>query len=354
MKEKIITYSFIIFISLFLILHILIPDKKISIEERRTLSKFPKFELSNEYIEKLDNYLLEHFPFKSDFRTIKAYYNYNLVNKLDNNNIYIKDNYIFKSNYPTNKKSIDNFINKTKKVMSCLNKDNNIYVMVIPDKNHYIKDDYFLKIDYDYIDKKISKLPGIKINIKENLNLKDYYETDTHWRQEKLPKVVKEMSKYLDFGYKDIKYEVNTYDNFYGVLYNESAIKRNPDTLKYLKNDIIDNVDIKYYEDSKLKKVYNVDKLKGLDPYDVYLNGATSYIEITNNYSNTGKELVVFRDSFGSSLVPLLIEYYDKITIIDNRYISSEYYLKLIDFDNQDVLFMYSTLLINDSYALKG
>ena len=62
----------------------------------------------------------------------------------------------------------------------------------------------------------------------------------------------------------------------------------------------------------------------------------------------------MFRDSFASSIVPLLVPYYKKITLIDNRYISSSNYLDLIEFNDQDILFMYSTLFINDSSSLKG
>lgn len=91
-----------------------------------------------------------------------------------------------------------------------------------------------------------------------------------------------------------------------------------------------------------------------MDLYEIYLDGASSFIEIINSRSNTNKELIIFRDSFASSLTPLLIEYYDKITIIDNRYISSEYIKKYIKYTNQDILFMYSTLLINNSFSLKG
>jgi len=62
---------------------------------------------------------------------------------------------------------------------------------------------------------------------------------------------------------------------------------------------------------------------------------------------------VLFRDSFGSSLAPLLIEFYSKITLIDMRYINSNNYLEMIEFDNQDVLFLYSTLIVNNSSTLK-
>ena len=90
-----------------------------------------------------------------------------------------------------------------------------------------------------------------------------------------------------------------------------------------------------------------------MDSYDIFLDGASSYIEITNELNNSGRELVIFRDSFSSSLAPLLIEHYSKITLIDIRYISSNEYLKLINFNNQDVLFLYSTLIVNNSSTLK-
>ena len=103
-----------------------------------------------------------------------------------------------------------------------------------------------------------------------------------------------------------------------------------------------------------LNNIYNLNKLTSLDSYEVYLDGASSFIEIYNDNSKTDKELIIFRDSFASSITPLLTEYYKKITLIDNRYINSSNYLNLIEFNNQDILFMYSTLIINNSSSLKG
>ena len=40
------------------------------------------------------------------------------------------------------------------------------------------------------------------------------------------------------------------------------------------------------------------------------------FIDIVNPTSNSNKELIVFRDSYGSSLVPLLIDGYRKITVV--------------------------------------
>ena len=354
MKDKIITITFISYILIFSILHLILPDNTISTTERRKLSTYPKIELTSEYITKVDKYLTDHFPYRDTFRSIKAKLNYNILNKLDNNDIYIKNNYIFKSNYPTNTKSITNFINKTNNILNMLNSNNNTYIMVIPDKNYYLNTNDFLHIDYNYIYNEIDKLGITPIDIRNTLNLDDYYETDTHWKQENLDKVVEYMSNYLDFNYISYPYTKNTYNNFYGVYYGESAINRKPETLTYLTNDIINNAKVSYLENNNLTKVYNLDKLTSLDSYEVYLDGASSYIEITNPYSINDKELVIIRDSFASSITPLLIPYYKKITLIDNRYISSNYFSDLIEFTNQDILFMYSTLIINNSSTLKG
>ena len=354
MKEKIITFTFISYILFFSILHIILPDKSISNTERRTLANYPELKLTNEYITKVDKYLLDHFPYRDTFRSIKAKFNYNILNKLDNNDIYLKDNYIFKSNYPTNNKSINNFINKSNKILNNLTPNNNTYIMVIPDKNYYLKENNFLTIDYNHIYNQIDTLGITPIDIRNILELNDYYETDTHWRQENLFKVVEYMDTIMNFNYIKYQYNKNTFNYFYGVYYGESAINRNPEELTYLTNNILTNATVKYLENNNLTSIYNLDKLTSLDSYEVYLDGASSYIEITNPSSTTSKELVIFRDSFASSITPLLIPYYSKITLIDNRYINSTNFSKLIKFTNQDIILMYSTLIINNSSSLKG
>lgn len=354
MKDKIITFMFVFFILTFSILHLVIKDEKVSYNERRKLTTFPEFKLNSKYITEVDEYLLDHFPFREIFRSIKANFNYNILNKLDNNGIYLKENYIFKSNYPTNEKSINNFTKNIDKLRNYFTENNNVYLMIIPDKNYYLNDNMFLQIDYNHIYYNLKKLNINMVDIRNIMSLNDYYETDTHWKQENLDKVVKKLSEMMYFDYKEYSYVFHKYDKFYGVYYGESAINRKPEVITYLTNDIIDNASVKYLENNKLNKVYNDNLLNGMDSYNVYLDGASSFIEITNNSCDNNRELVIFRDSFGSSLTPLLIPYYSKITLIDNRYINSNSFLKYIEFDKQDILFMYSTLLINDSYSLKG
>ena len=96
-----------------------------------------------------------------------------------------------------------------------------------------------------------------------------------------------------------------------------------------------------------------MDKAAGKDPYDLYLSGPVAILEITNPLAETDRELIVFRDSFGSSLVPLLVQDYAKITLIDTRYVMTDYVGKFVDFHGQDVLMLYSPLVLNNSTMLK-
>ena len=356
MKEKILSILFVSFLSIFFILNIFTKDIDISNSERRKLQQFPKNTVSNilnnKFMEDFDTYSVEQFVFRDKFRSIKANVNYNIFQKLDNNGIYVIDDYIFKTEYPTNIKSIDNFITKMNEIGNYLSENNRTFFSIIPDKNYYINNDKYLNIDYDLLYEKIKNIDYEYIELRDVLDLNDYYRTDTHWRQENLTKVVNRLGEKMSFKINS-KYIKNYYNSFYGVYYGQSALNLEPDKLIYLINDIIMNSEVYYYEDKENSEVYPKSKLESLDKYDIFLGGASSYIEITNSNNNSGKELVIFRDSFGSSLAPLLIEAYSKITLIDIRYITSEIYLDLINFDNQDVLFLYSTLIVNNSGTLK-
>ena len=81
----------------------------------------------------------------------------------------------------------------------------------------------------------------------------------------------------------------------------------------------------------------------------MYLSGPVSLITIENQSATSDKELIIFRDSFASSIAPLLTEAYSKITLVDIRYLRSDFLDKFIDFNHQDILFLYSSLVLNNS-----
>jgi len=357
MKNKILTILFCIFISSFFIINIVIKDQELSYTERRYLKKLPDLTIANlingTITNNFESYALDHFVFRDTLRTIKTFINLNILNKQDNNNLYLKDNYIHKIEYPIKKNKVISFADKMNYLYDTYLTNMNVYYSIIPDKSYYSKDNH-LKLDYQelftIVNNNINK--NIKyIDITKDLQLTDYYYTDIHWRQEKLTNVVKTLSNNMNFTTSN-NYQENKYYPFYGTYYGQLALNIEPDELIYLTNDTILSAIVKDY-DSQTNQIYELDSLGKMDSYDVYLSGATPIIEITNNNTQINKELIIFRDSFASSLAPLLLEGYSKITLIDTRYINASLLNQYINFTNQDVLMIYNTTIINNSDMLK-
>jgi hypothetical protein len=148
-------------------------------------------------------------------------------------------------------------------------------------------------------------------------------------------------------------YTLNSLHPFSGVYLGQSALSIPQDSLCYLTNPVIDAAIVESAELEGRLPVYAPEKLSGIDGYDVFLHGAQAFLTLENPLAETERELVIFRDSFGSSLAPLLLDGYRKITLIDLRYVSSSYLDKLITFDQQDVLFLYSVGLVNSGRLLR-
>lgn len=351
MRNKILVFLFLGFLSIMLLANIIVDDQKVSYIERRTLQMFPKLNLSKlldaSFFQKLDNYTVDQFIERDNFRKIKAYISYNVLNNYDNNGLYVIDDHILKQEYPYNKNALIKTINKINNIYNKYLINNQVYYAVIPDKNYFVNDNY-LKLDYDDMLKTINDSFKFKyIDIINDLSLDDYYLTDPHIKQNSMLKLVDNLIIGMNNDYYLVSYKENILKDFYGSYYGQLGLTNKSDDMVYLTNDIINDAYVYYLENNKLNTVYNLSKYNGMDPYDIYLDGASSFIEIINNESLNEKELVIFRDSFGSSIAPLLIPYYKKITLIDIRYLQSELLNKYIEFNNQDVLFLYSTLIYN-------
>ncbi len=355
-KDIVVTLVFLfIIISLFLI-NVIKKDTDISIAERRELAAMPELTTKSlfdgTYFKKFDSYVTDQFIKRDTFRKIKI--DIELSTKGEYNNLYLYDDYIVEEIFPLNTNSINNLTNKINYIKNIyLNNNRNIYYTIIPDKNYFVNKGN-LKLDYNKLqDMMKNNLTNLNyINIFDKLTLNNYYKTDTHWKQEDLFNVANTIANQMNFDITNNNI-INTVTTFKGSYAGRLSVTKDIDTIKTISNPSIDNSSVYNYETKKYTKIYDYDKLKSLDKYDIYLSGASSIIDIVNPTSNSNKELIVFRDSYGSSLVPLLIDGYRKITVIDIRYVSSRILNNYIKFDNQDVIFMYSILTINNSFSMR-
>lgn len=335
--------------------------------ERRVLRSFPELSvrtLSNgTFMGEFEEYAMDQFPGRDSFRRIKSACELFVFRKLDVNDLYIQDRYIAKIEYPMNEKMIDNAAGKFRYINDTYfaDKNVNVYFSVIPDKNCFLAQKRGgLAVDFNEIAEKISGETGDfmqYIDISDLLSISDYYYTDTHWRQENITDVAKRLGEKMGVSVVD-DYTKNTCDKpFYGVYYDQLALPLKPDELCWLTNETLENCRVTSYNNKYGNPVsvsmYDFEKASGRDPYEMFLNGSDPLVIIENPDAENDRELIIFRDSFGSSLAPLMVGGYSKITLVDIRYISSTALGQFIDFDDQDVLFLYSTLILNNSLALR-
>ena len=193
----------------------------------------------------------------------------------------------------------------------------------------------------------------MQIDISSELLLNDYYKTDIHWINSKLGKVITKIKSVMNLE-EGLTYTEKKLYPFYGALYSRKVSSVKADKITYLTNETIENMRVYNYEKDKEEKVYNEDYFHNIDSYDVFLAGATPVLKITNN-KVVDKKLIVFRDSYGSSIIPFLAENYHEVIVLDLRYVKFANLQNLdIDLTNpDDVLFIYSVNIINNSFSLK-
>ncbi len=340
------------------------PRKDVSLAERRPLQQMPEISrealLSGSFMEKFAGFSLDQFPLRDSFRTVKSLFSYRILQQKDNNGIYLEKGYAAKLDYPLHGPSVSHALKKFNFIYEKYLKDtgSDIYMTVIPDKGYYLAEaNGYPAMDYAALFSQVTEgMPWAQpVDITGDLGIENYYRTDTHWRQETLLDVAQTLCRAM--GVTAPKEEdftpVTATQDFYGVYYGQAALPMQPESLYLMESPWLKACRVYNHETGHYQPVYDVSKLTGADPYEVYLSGTQALLTIENPQAATEKELVVFRDSFGSSLVPLLIQDYHRVTLVDIRYVGSSVLGEYLSFTGQDVLFAYSTLILNSSASLK-
>lgn len=338
------------------------PDTEESVQERRRLAQAPRLTaeglLSGSFMKDFESYAVDQFPLRDVFRGIKAAADFSVFRKLDNHGVYEWEGGIGKVEYPLREESVDNAAEKFCFLYEEYLQESRsrIFGVIVPDKNVYLAEESgHLSLDYDALSSCLAEQTEFVeyIEIRDTLSAESYYRTDPHWRQEKLSETAKRIAGAMGMDLRE-EYRVETLEMpFYGSYYGQLALPVDADIICILNNELLRQCRVYNYETGREGPVYDMEKASGKDPYEVFLSGPVALLELTNPQADTDRELIVFRDSFASSLIPLLAENYAKITLVDIRYLSGRRLGEFLDFHGQDILFLYSTLVLNNSETLK-
>jgi len=327
--------------------------KEFSDNEFRYLQKFPEFSfdslLEGTYIENLESYFNDHFPLRENFVSLKTQ-SYLLANQTLINDVYVaEDGYLInRFNKPINSDKIIGIINKFKEDNNDLNLSimlvptaTSIYSNLLPSDNINYSEKDAIKYYYDNLNIKTIDLYNVFEKEKNNYQL--FYRTDHHWTSFGAFFAYIEFCKNNDIDYYSIDELTleKVSEEFLGTLYSKVF------TLNQKKDDIYklyleeNSFTVKYLTKTT-NSLYEDSYLKEKDKYSYFLNTNQPVIEVINNNIDNDKEILIIKDSFANSFIPILANNYKKIHVIDPRY----YNLAISDYIKEhnikDVLFLYN------------
>lgn len=332
------------------------PKRQISESERRQLAQMPKLTFktvsSGKFMTDMESFCQDQFPLRESFRAAQALFQRYGLGMRDSNGITLLDNQAVKLEYPLNEQALSANLSILKKAAEKFPESRRVFACV-PDKAYYYQSSGIPTMNYDVLFAAVEKAGNWECaDLTAVLGPDSYYTTDLHWRQEAILPAAAVIAQALDLPELP-EYEEADRGAFSGVYVGQSALPMAADRLVTLENGITDAAFSTGYGSTKTAAVYDLEKLSSRDKYDVFLSGSAGLLTVTNPLSASGRNLVVFRDSFGSSLVPLLLYAYDTVTLVDLRYLPSMQLEKVLDFSNQDVLLVYSSTVLNTPGILK-
>ena len=341
------------------ILFFCISKKNFSYNENRYLECYPSFSLekifNGEYMNSLSNYVSDHFPFRNLFLQLKTFSFKNIGVRYQNGLYYGDDGYLLEEyKKPVKTDAIINKINEFSHDVDVVSD------VIIAPTSIYVNSDKLSLYNKNFdegitIDNFKNKIKGNFIDVskilKDNNNKYLYYKTDHHWTSLGAYYAYLEYCRNKEITANDYEFEIVS-KNFYGTLYskvldnqlNYDIIKRIVDYTKY---------EVSYNDKNvKTNSLYNSDYLEKKDKYSYFLDNNHSLIEINNLNSDSNESLLIIKDSYANSFIPLIAKHYKYIYVIDPRYYKKSIKEFVYDYSPDNILFLYNVLTIDSDIGI--
>ena len=351
------TVLFLLLIFGFGIFHLLLPDAEASRAERRELAQAPTVNadtvFSGKFSSELENYLLDQFPLRQEFVSGHKLLRYYVLGQRGLDNMWLQGDSAFESD-TLKEGEVQYAAQGIGKIAASMPEGVKLYYAVIPDKGAFAEDQGQPTMDYDklfaILDEQLPETMT-EISIWDTLSFEDYYLTDLHWKQESIYPTAQALAEGMGAQLQPFEsYTANTISPFYGSYFSRSGKPLEAEELTFMTSRFTSACKVTGKDFRGVRQVYMPQLLSGMDGYDVYLSGVQSLLTIEVNNAPSDRELIIFRDSFGSSIAPYFLGAYSKVTLIDLR--STVDWWNYVDLTNQDVLFLYSTKILNNGSAL--
>ena len=345
----------IVFAAGFSIAGLLLPDRFFSELENKYLEQFPavttRTVIDGDFAERYEVYIGDQFLLRDVWIRLKSVSEAALMKTENNDIVYGKDGYLFSKFYAfdtralqRNLAAIDTFAAAVKAPVA---------VMIVPSKYSplivnlpgglpFVDQDYFIAEVNNYLSAN-ADIVNTKDILAVNNHRYIYYRTDHHWT------TYGAWLAYFQFapiaGFTPFEYEsrpiLAASDSFLGTNYSKShRIFPKPDTISYYDFSIQSlTADGREYD-----SLYDIEQFDKRDKYAAFIQGNNGLTVIESEQSpDKQAAILVIKDSFSNSLIPLLTEHYNTIYAIDPRFYNHQLgYKQFADMEFDQVLIAYS------------
>lgn len=353
----------------FALINLLMPDRKYSSAEKRSLAAFPGISLNRmidgSFMEQFEDYEADQFVGRDMWMVFKTAVE-RLTGKNESQGVYLCSNDYLMERFDEPDAAL---MEKTAQAILDFQKryeDSETYFLLVPNGISVEKEllpDYALTADQNaYIDRiyeaigdqvKTFDVRGLLQEKKEAVQL--YYRTDHHWTTDAAYEVFLSVAE--DMGLVVDKYQSGIVINtFNGSLTSESGFSAGVlDSISvYLPENPVDYVVTYVEEQQRTATCYQTDYLEGEDPYQIFFGGNHPQITIDTD-ADTDRTLLILKDSYANCFVPFLLSSFKQITIVDPRYYYDDINLLMQQKQYTDILFLYNVNTLaadNNLYAV--
>ena len=334
--------------------------------ENRYLAQMPKFTLEGlfdgEFTQDYETFITDQFVWRDKWITAKTAVERLMLRK-DINGVYFgKDDYLMEKHdnktFGTEQaqKNANNLVAFLEKYSEQFTPEQ-LQVVLIPTASQvlseklplfaapYNQSEYVADILEKVQDEYVLDAEGL---LSEHKAEYIYYRTDHHWTSlgafytyqawcERMGLDAYEMD---DFEIEEATTE------FLGTLDSKVNMTLKPDSMYlYHLKDSVAKIEYSLMYDRNPKDIrdtlYHYAGLEGKDKYTVYMGGNYGEVDIQTNVKN-GKTLLVVKDSFAHTFVPLVANHYERILMVDLRYFNLPLSAYIDQNEVTDVLVLYN------------
>lgn len=333
---------------------LLTPDRTYSDSENRKLAQFPKLSWSavkdGSWFSDLESYTADQFAGRDFWIALRLRF-LKLTGQKESNGVYLcSGDYLMEppADPPQDSRNVE-AIN----AFAARHTDLRLNMAVIPNaaciladklpKNAPVRDQ---SADLTALAGSLQGISFLDVSaaLSAHTNEQLYYRTDHHWTSLGARYAFEAMAAQLGIPQPVQNYDTYTVSTtFEGTLASRSGSHAAYDTVELY----VPQTDVEYYVSygdaaETSATIYDRSALDQKDKYTVFFGGNYPRVDVYTT-AETGKTLLLFKDSYANCLMQLLYPYYDHIILIDPRYYYYDNVESVISREQvTDVLFLYN------------